>query len=141
MIINHLLPPGERYVAIFRDSLPMIIQFQDLKKGDILLLNSRYKNKYQEVTVSHHDADLSGEDWFVHDANLNAIFSEDCDRVCVFDCEDTPEYILSALIKLINTKLIQCDKNNARVVLKKLGCNEKVLRKIGFGFLIDHVGI
>lgn len=141
MVVNKLLSPGDRYVAIYRDGLPMIICFCDLKHGDILLLNARRNGKYEEASVSYHDAELSGEDWFVHDSNLNAIFPEDCDGVCAFDCEETPEYILSAMIKLINTKLIQCDKNNARVVLKKLGCNEKILRKIGFGFLIDHVGI
>ena len=141
MVVNRLLNPGDRYVAIYRDALPMLVRFCELKHGDILLLNTRRKGKYEEASLAHHNAELSGEDWFVHDVNLNAIFPEDCDGVCVFDCEETPEYILSAMIKLINTKLIQCNKENARVVLRNLGCNEKILRKIGYGFLFDHVGI
>lgn len=141
MIVNHLLDPGERYVAIFRNGLPMIIQFRGLKNGDLLLLNSRNNGKYQEVYVSYHNADQSGEDWFVHDPHFNAYFAEDCDHVCKFDCSETPEYILSAMIKLINAMLAQYDNKNARCALESLGCNEQILRKLGFGFLFDHVGI
>lgn len=141
MVVNHLLDPGERYVAIFRDGIPMVIKFRHLKNGDLLLLNSRNNGKHQEVYVSYYDANQSGGDWFIKDPYFNAYFAEDCDQICKFDCGETPEYILSTMIKLINATLTQHDNKSARHALESLGCNEQILRKFGFGFLFDHVGI
>ena len=137
MTDNCLLPSGDRYVAVFRSGIPMVIRFRELQCGDTLLLNNKNNKTHNEVTVSWHNARESGSEWFIHDQNWNAIFADDCDKVCQFSCGDEADFMLRGRILVINEVLSQTDADQAMAVFRSYGATETDLRNAGFGFLLD----
>lgn len=63
------------YVSIYRDGIPILVPFKELKVGDETISS----NPNLKFTVSYHDAQLNGEEWFVHDRNHNPYFEADFD--------------------------------------------------------------
>lgn len=142
MFNNHAKPTGDRYVAIYDyNGIPKVVPFRRLRCGDTLLLNTKANpNKHIEVSVSFHHAEASScfGDWFVHDQHWNAIFADDCDSVCQFNCGNMSESELAAKISQINKLLSMSDEEHAMSKLEEIGISEIELRNFGFGFLLDQ---
>lgn len=122
---------GNMYLPIYRDGIPMLVQFWHLKPGDSAIrCDCR-----EEVIVGQGGCKHGQKTYFFHDPRYNAWFPSDfqAQPVLLFG----GNLGLDADIHEINSVLYRADADTALSELASFGYRESDLRERGFGFLFD----
>lgn len=128
---------GNLYVPVFRDGLPMLVQFRELMRNDEVM----QEGMDGEVCVNSENAEFSQGVWFFHDKYHNAYFPDDFlhyQRPAIYGGEDAKT---DKEISAINMILAKADQDTAISALEKQGYGEKLLRRFGFWFVFDILPI
>lgn len=122
---------GDMYLPIYRDGIPMLVQFQYLKPGDVAI---RCECR-EEVAVGVGGCKHGDKTYFFHDPQYNAWFPSDFQKqpVLLFG----GNLSVDADIHEINSVLFLADADTALAELAAFGYREADLRERGFGFLFD----
>lgn len=122
---------GNMYLPIYRDGIPMLVQFQCLKPGDAAI---RCECR-EEVTVGVGGCKYGNKTYFFQDPRHNAWFPSDFQKQPVLLLGGTLS--VDADIHEINAVLYRADADTALSELTTFGYREPDLRERGFGFLFD----
>lgn len=128
---------GNLYVPIFRNGLPMLVQFRELIRNDEVM----QEGMDGEVCVNSENAVFSQGVWFFHDKYHNAYFPDDFlhyQRPAIYGGEDAET---DKEIKAVNMILANSDQETAISALEKQGYGEMLLRRFGFWFVFDILPI
>ena len=122
---------GNMYLPIYRDGIPMLVQFQCLKPGDTAI-----RCEYlEEVAVGIGGCKHAEKTYFFHDPCFSSWFPSDFQKqpVLMFG----GNLSVDADIHEINAVLYRADADTALSELATFGYREPDLRERGFGFLFD----
>ena len=126
---------GNVYLPIYRDGIPMLVQFRYLRTGDTAI-RCEFR---EEVAVGSEGCKLEGKTFFFHDPHHNAWFPCDFQKqpVLLFG----GNLSMDADIHEINAVLYRADAETALSELASFGYREDDLRERGFGFLFDIMNL
>lgn len=125
------------YVPIFRNGLPMLVQFKELIRNDEVM----QEGMDGEVCVYSERAKFSQGVCFFHDKYRNAYFPDDFlryQRPAIYGGEDAE---MDKEINAVNMILAKADQDTAISALEKHGYGEMLLRRFGFWFVFDILPI
>lgn len=126
---------GNMYLPIYRDGIPMLVQFQCIKPGDTAI-RCEFRD---EILVGAGGCKYEDKTYFFHEPHHNVWFPRDFQKQTVLLFGGNLS--LDADIHEINAVLYRADADTALSELSSFGYRKDELRERGFGFLFDVMSL